>query len=186
MTNMAVKNNPKETEVFESLLLLVDVQNLFYSARDSYGLAARIDFRKLKELALKGRSFRHIISYAYLAALPKEIPDTFISALRKLSYEVKIADIRVHERGQMSATNIDVMLASDAQNLKVLGREPTVVVVASGDADYTPVYRILRERGVRVEVLSFQSSLATSIYDESDEIRFLTRDHLYGEKTTND
>ena len=32
--------------VYERLLFLVDVQNLFYSARDAYGLASRVDFRK--------------------------------------------------------------------------------------------------------------------------------------------
>jgi len=47
--------------VYERLLFLVDVQNLFYSARDAYGLASRVDFRKLKEAALNGRKFKHIV-----------------------------------------------------------------------------------------------------------------------------
>lgn len=173
-------------EVLESIFLAVDVQNLFYTARDGYGLAARVDFRKLKELALNGRSFRHIIARAYLAAMPNEIPESFTSALSKMAYEVKMSKIRTHERGQMSATNIDVLLASDAQNIKVLGKEPSIVVVASGDADYIPVYNVLKSRGVRVEVLSFHSSLATAIYNAVDEVRFLDREYLYGERIYNE
>lgn len=167
--------------VSDSILILVDVQNLYYTVRDAYGLASRVDFRKIREHAIRNRKFRHIVSIAYIASPPREIPKEFITALEKLSYEVKIASIRSHEQGKASATNIDVMLAADAQGAKVNGKQPDIVVVASGDSDYIPIYNALKEKGIRVEVMAFQMSLATAIHEVADEVFVLDRSFLYSD-----
>ena len=167
-----------ETEL-TTLLFLVDVQNLFYSARSAFGSDARVDFKKLKEEALNGRKFRRIISKAYFAVRPDERPEPFISALQRLSYEVSLVSIRGHEVGEASATNIDVLLATDALNTKLGGRYPNVVVVASGDSDFLPVYQALIERGVIVEVLSFPASLSTAVEDTVHKVVRLDASHLF-------
>lgn len=171
----------EKPEIFNGLVLLVDVQNLFYSARDAYGLAARVDFKKLKQLAMKNRRFRHIVSFAYLAATMKDVPSEFVSALEKLSYEVKVANIRTHENGPSSATDIDVMLATDATITRIRDRDPDIVVVASGDSDYVPVYQALKSRGVRVEIIAFKSTLSAAVEEIADGVTYLTREHLYNE-----
>ena len=178
--NAPDKNNGKP-DIINGLVLLVDVQNLFYSARDAYGLAARVDFKKLKQLAMKNRRFRHIVSFAYLAATMKDVPSEFVSALEKLSYEVKVANIRAHETGPSSATDIDVMLATDATITRIRDRDPDIVVVASGDSDYVPVYEALKNRGVRVEIIAFKSTLSAAIEEMADSVTYLTREHLYNE-----
>ena len=178
---MSLLEQEEKPEIFNGLVLLVDVQNLFYSARDAYGLAARVDFKKLKQLAMKNRRFRHIVSFAYLAATMKDIPSEFVSALEKLSYEVKIANIRAHETGPSSATDIDVMLATDATITKIGTRDPDIVVVASGDSDYVPVYQALRDRGVRVEIVAFRSTLSAAVEEIAHSVTYLTREHLYNE-----
>lgn len=166
-------------EIYDSLLFLVDIQNLFYTARDAYGLASRIDFRKLRDIAVGGRKFRHIVMYAYTASMPEFLPNDLITALKKLAYEVKLATIRPHEQGKASLTNIDTMLVHDALETKIAGKNPDVVVVASGDSGYIPTYRSLHERGCRVEVIAFPMSLGAAVYDAVDHVTPLSREHLY-------
>jgi len=115
------------------------------------------------------------------AAKPGEKPDEFIRALEKLYYEVELISIREHEKGSPSSTNIDVALAIDAYNIKVSGKDPDIVVVASGDSDFTPVYDSMRSRGIRTEILSFPGSLAASVVDKVDEVRYLDREYLFEE-----
>ena len=171
--------NDNRGGLHESLLLLCDTQNLFYTAREAYGVAARIDFKKLKEVADNGRRFKHIVRRAYLSAKPDGKQDAFVGALEKLSYEVVVVPIREHQDGSTSGTNIDEHLAKDLTTVKFDGRDPEVVVVASGDSDFVPMYRTLKDRGVRVEVMSFLPALGTSIGDVVDEVTKLTRDHLF-------
>lgn len=166
-------------EIYDSLLFLVDIQNLFYTARDSFGLASRIDFRKLRDIAVGGRKFRHIYMYAYTASMPQNIPNELITALKKLAYEVRIANIRQHEQGKASLTNIDTMLVHDALETKIAGKYPDIVVIASGDSGYIPTYRSLRERGCRVEIIAFPMSLGAAVYDAADKVTTLEREHLY-------
>src|SRR3970040_575685 len=119
--------NEVRSELLGGILILVDVQNLYYTARDAYGYAARVDFRKVRDTALKGRRFKHIVSRAYFAVKPDEKPEGFVSALEKLNYDVVLVNIRPHEQGNASATNIDVQLATDAGSLKVGGVDPDIV-----------------------------------------------------------
>jgi len=183
MTVAEIENSVVKEELFDRLLFLVDVQNLFYSARDAYGVASRVDFRKLKDFALDGRKFKHIRAKAYFAAKPGEKPDEFIKALQKLSYEVELINIREHEKGEPSSTNIDVVLATDASNLKVGGRDPSIVIVASGDSDFNSVYAAMKSRGISCEVLSFPGSLAASVIEMVGEtsIKLLGREILFEE-----
>jgi uncharacterized LabA/DUF88 family protein len=182
MTDQTVKPEPASgREVIESLVFLVDVQNLYCSVRDSYGVAARVDFRKLREAALKGRKFRHIVSRAYFASRPDESPKGFIHALRKLSYDVKVTDIRPHDKGAPSGTNIDSQLVTDATNITINGQAPSVVVIASGDSDFLPVYERLKTKGCRVEVLAFTPSMSSQVADLVDEVTELDRDYLFAE-----
>ena len=162
-----------------TLLLLVDVQNLFYSARNAFGSDARVDFKKISDEALGGRKFKRIIRKAYFAIRPGEKPNAFISALQRLSYEVELVSIRSHEQGGSSATNIDVLLATDALNIRFSGKHPDVVCIASGDSDFLPVYQALIERGVVVEVLSFPASLSTSVEETAHKVVRLNASHLF-------
>ena len=158
------------------LLFLVDVQNLFYSVRDTYGVDARIDFKLLREEAICNRSFTSVRCVAYLTHF-KERDD--IEGLKKalvlLSYETRIGKIRRTESG-LAGTDMDVELATEAIDK---ADEYDVIVVASGDGDLIPAYKILKGRGKRVEVIAFSGSLGRSIGEEVDEVKYLGKGVLY-------
>jgi uncharacterized LabA/DUF88 family protein len=52
-------------------------------------------------------------------------------------------------------------------------------VIASGDADFVPLYKKLREHGITVEVLGFSDSLAKSLSYHVDSVRELGSEILF-------
>lgn len=159
------------------ILLLVDVQNLFYSVRDNFGTSARVDFGKLVDTAKANRD-EDIRPIAYIAQYTETDGDkSIIGALRTIGYEVKIKQVKKH-KGTFSKTDLDSEMILDAMDFATKD-DVSTVVVASGDADFVPLYSKLRERNLRVEVLSFQDSLSGSLQHVVDEIRLLSRSILF-------
>jgi uncharacterized LabA/DUF88 family protein len=161
------------------LLFLVDVANLFHSARSTYGSQARIDFRKLRDAAINGRRFDNILCAAYLTAKEDSVPDNFCSTLQKLGYTVRLMTSVSHEDGTLSGTNVDVRMALDAVTGKVGGVFPSHVCIASGDADFMPVYEQLKARPAVVEVLAFPTSLSAAVEKYADRVEKLDETHLF-------
>lgn len=154
------------------LLFLVDVANLFYSVREMFGDKARVDFKKLKEAAIAGRSFDRVIAVAFYATKEGQpSPDPFLDALRKVGYDVELVPVTSGVSG-----SVDVSLAVEAL---ALGRKANTVVVASGDSDFIPVYKRLKSGGVRVEVMAFPTSLSGAVKDVVDSLVYLSRELLF-------
>lgn len=164
------------TNTIDSMLLIVDVNNIFYSVRDNYGMSARIDFKKLKEFAISNRSIRFIKAIAHLTHY-KDDATGLLQALNKLSYEVKLKPIKQHGDTLVN-TDSDIDIAVDCFRFS---KSVQMISVVSGDADFISVYQLLREWGIRVEVLSFQSSLAHQIKDQVDEVKYLNENILFME-----
>lgn len=174
----------------ETLLFLVDVDNLFHSARNSYGPSARVDFRKLRALALKQGEYSRVLCKAYTTtpAVDPSVPTPqrpFYAVLQKLGYETCISASVFHGDGPgggVSRTDIDVSLAVDAVTQKFGNGHPDVVIIASGDSDFLPVYRYLRNVGCYLMVLSFPQSLSTEVSTYVDEVVLLDSDCLFASR----
>ena len=76
MTKKAVVNLYKEQRVG----VFVDVQNLYYSARNVY--KSKVDFRAILKEAVKGRNLIRAIAYVIRADVKDE--DNFFDALKNL------------------------------------------------------------------------------------------------------
>ena len=153
----------------KSMTLLVDAQNLFYSARDTYGPSARVNYERLKEVALRGKNVRVLRCVIYLTQLEDDI-SLFAQTLRRLSYEVKIRWIKRHEDGSISNTDSDLDIAVDC--IRACETSDTLVI-ASGDADFIPVYQYIREKGKDIEILAFQDALNRQIKENVDKVTIL-------------
>lgn len=149
------------------LLLLIDSQNLFYSAKNAFGSDALVDYQLLKEEAILNRRFTSIRCIAFMPFVSQR--EKIEPVLKSYGYEV----LPEHPaKGRLKDS--DVLLATVG-----MATTADVVVVASGDADYCPLYRALKSRGVRVEVLAFPNSLGGEVKDCVDEIRYLEKGILF-------
>lgn len=141
--------------------VFVDVQNLYYSARNVY--KSKVDFRSILNEAIKGRSLIRAIAYVIRADVKDE--ENFFDALKNLGYEVKEKDLQVFYGGAKKG-DWDIGIAMD---LIELAPKLDTVILVSGDGDFVPLVRHLKHAlGCFVEVMAFGKSSSQKLIDEAD------------------
>jgi uncharacterized LabA/DUF88 family protein len=146
--------------------LFVDVQNMFYGAREK---GARLDFEAL--LAAAGAGRRLVRAVAYLVETRDIDQSAFIHLLQVKKYEVRRKPLRVRPDGSMKG-NQDLEMALDA--LSTADHVDTIVL-ATGDGDFVPLVRQLKLRGLRVEVYGFPRSTAPDLREVADRFVPITK-----------
>ncbi len=141
--------------------VFVDVQNLYYSARNIYN--ARVNFSALLKEAVGTRKLIRALAYVIRAQMPEE--QTFFDALSKAGYEVKAKDLQVFFGG-IKKGDWDVGLTMDM--IRQMSKVDSIVL-ASGDGDYGPVLDYLKNFGVRVEVIAFGKSSSSKLIEMADD-----------------
>src|SRR3989344_3149626 len=107
--DMIIKHKEQRVGVF------VDVQNLYYSAKNLY--QAKVNFGALLTHCVAGRKL--IRATAYVIRGPQSIDDNFFIALNKQGFEVKAKDLQVFAGGTKKG-DWDVGLVIDAKACKSL------------------------------------------------------------------
>lgn len=158
----------------ERVSLFVDVQNMWYAARQQHGISARLDFEKLIQSALGDR--RLIRAYAYLIQTPEVDQSGFVTMLEQFSYEVKRKDLRRRSDGSAKG-DWDMEMAIDMIRM---ADKVDVVILASGDGDFVSLVQLLKELGPRVEVFSFQHNTARDLMEAADRYQPIDRSLLIG------
>lgn len=157
---------PRTAKEAKRLGVFIDVQNVYYGARK---LKGKLDFDALLEAAVGGR--RLIQSTAYVVE-SKEIDQSgFIARLEQRAIEVRRKRVRVRADGSRKG-DWDMELALD-----VLDATPRldVVVLVSGDGDFTSLVRHVKRAGPRVEVIGFPRNTAKSLIEAADHFQPLDR-----------
>lgn len=148
--------------------VFIDVQNLYYSAKNLYG--AKVNFGNVVEEAVAGRKLIRAIAYVVRTESGEEQP--FFEALYNLGLETRERDLQVYFGGNKKA-DWDVGITVDAIRIaEVLD----VVVIVSGDGDYLPLVEYLQNKGRQVEVVSFRETTSTRLVEEVDSYTNLSDD----------
>lgn len=140
--------------------LFVDVQNLYYTARNVYN--ARVNFNAVLKDAVGERPLVRAIAYGIRAQMPEE--QTFFDALKKAGFEVKLKDLQTFYGGAKKG-DWDVGIVMDI--IKMIPKLDTVVL-ASGDGDFIPLLEYLQVLGQRVELVSFGKSTSSKMRELVD------------------
>ena len=141
--------------------VFVDVQNMFYAAKDRYG--GRVDYIKLLDLIVGPRYL--IGAYAYIVQIPEIDQAAFLSLLEHNGYTIKSKDLRL--RGDGSAKgDWDVGIAVDV--VSMLG-SLDVVILASGDGDFCPLAELIKQQNKRVEVVAFEHNTSMDLQQIADQ-----------------
>lgn len=156
----------------ERVSLFVDVQNMWYAARQQHGISARLDFEKLIQTAVGER--RLIRAYAYLIQTPEVDQSGFVTRLEQFSYEVKRKDLRRRSDGSAKG-DWDMEMAIDMIRM---ADKVDVVILASGDGDFVSLVQLLKELGPRVEVFSFPHNTARDLMEAADRYQPIDRSLL--------
>jgi len=145
----------------QRVAVFVDVQNMFYSAKNKYN--AKLDFEKLLDTVLLNRQLIRAIAYIVQT---REIDQTgFINFLKNIGYEVKSKTLKLRPDGSAKG-DWDMGLAIDAISI---APKIDVIALVSGDGDFTDLVNHLKAAGVRVEVHSFLTSTAEELIRSATE-----------------
>ncbi len=140
--------------------VFVDVQNMFYSAREYYD--GKVDFQKILETSVRGRSL--ITAIAYLVCVDDVDQTAFISVLERLGFVIRMKYLKRRADGS-GRGDWDMGIAIDA-----LVRAPKldVAVLVTGDGDFVELVHALKSQGVTVEVLSFPQNTSEDLKRAAD------------------
>ena len=142
--------------------VFVDVQNLYYSAKNLY--SAKVDFEKILKDGVAGRKLIRAFAYVISADVGKE--KEFYEALSKQGYEVRVKDLQVFYGGAKKG-DWDIGLCMDVVRLIP---KLDVMVLVSGDGDYADLLEYARSQGVRSEVIAFGKTASHKLIEEADEV----------------
>ncbi|MBI3036967.1 NYN domain-containing protein [Candidatus Woesearchaeota archaeon] len=141
--------------------VFVDVQNLYYSAKNVYG--AKVNFSNILKAAVGRRKLVRAIAYVIRADVKDE--QNFFDALENIGFEVKAKDLQVFFGGAKKG-DWDIGIAMDT--IELSPKLDTIILV-SGDGDYQPLVQHLRRAmGCRVEVVAFGKSASSKLVEEAD------------------
>lgn len=145
----------------QRVAVLIDVQNLYHSAKKLYG--ARVNFREVLKLAVANRSLIRVFAYVVRTKTGEERP--FFEALTKLGIETRVRDLQEFYGGLKKA-DWDVGITVDAIRISP---DVDTIVLCSGDGDFIQLVEYLKNQGKRVEVIAFGRSASSRLKEVADE-----------------
>ncbi|MFC1622128.1 NYN domain-containing protein [Patescibacteria group bacterium] len=142
--------------------VFVDVQNMYYSAKNLY--SAKVNFQKVLQEGVAERKL--IRAFAYVIKADVGAEQDFFDALTKFGFEVRTKDLQIFYGGNKKG-DWDVGLCMDVIRLipKI-----DVMVLVSGDGDYKDLLEYARSQGVRTEVIAFGKTCSSKLVEEADEM----------------
>ena len=146
----------------ETVSILVDVQNVYYTTRKAYGRS--FDYNKFWARATKGRQVVNATAYATDRGDPKQLQ--FQNILRAIGFEVKLKPYIQRMDGSAKG-DWDVGIALDAMEY---AEQSDVVILVSGDGDFDVlVQRIQSKHESSVEVYGVEMFTAASLINAANK-----------------
>ena len=138
----------------------MDVQNLYYSARNLY--QSRVNFEKI--LARAAGERRVIRAIAYVVSTEGSEDNKFFDVLQHIGFEIQQKELQTYWGGKTKA-DWDVGMTIDAVKM---ADKLDVVVLITGDGDFVPLVQYLQFKGVMVEVMAFGRSTSSKLIEVAD------------------
>ena len=155
----------------ENILILVDVQNVYYTTRQAYN--RRFDYNKFWSLASTERNVVKAIAYAIDRGDKKQLE--FQNILRAIGFDVKLKPFIQRSDGSAKG-DWDVGITIDA--LEHASMVDTIVLI-SGDGDFDLLADNLRnKKNKRVEVYGVPQLTANSLISSATEFVPINQDIL--------
>jgi uncharacterized LabA/DUF88 family protein len=164
----------------ERVAVFIDYHNTLHALRR---VGRQIDLVALRDYLAEGR---HMVeAFLYIATHPvpdrQEADQATLHRLREHGFLIRSRAGQLLPNGRLKC-DFDLEMALDVQEFVARAR-PDIVVLVSGDGDFTPLAQRLRLQGVRVEVASAPGSVSAALRAMANGFVDLTRigqavDHL--------
>jgi len=163
----------RTTQSMEKLVVLVDVQNIYYTTKQSYN--CNFDYNNFWAKATSNRQVTKAIAYAINRDDKKQ--RQFQNILRAIGFEVKLKPFIQRVDGTAKG-DWDVGIALDAMDY---AKDADVVVLASGDGDFDIlVDKIHNDFKTAVEVYGVPKFTSTSLINSASTYIPIDKELLLG------
>ena len=161
----------KSTYNNQRIGVFIDVQNMYYSARQLY--KGKVNFNVVLTEAIAGRQLIRAIAYVIKADVKDE--GIFYDALSEMGFEVKSKDLQVFYGGAKKG-DWDIGIAMDVMRL---APKLDTIVLVSGDGDFSDLLEHAKSLGCRVEVVAFGKTTSHKLKEVADFFTDLDKDNKY-------
>ncbi len=142
--------------------ILIDVQNLYHSAKNIY--KARVNFSEVLKQALSDRQLIRAVAYVIRTESGEE--KAFFEALGRAGIETKVKDLQIFAGGAKKG-DWDIGMAVDAIKM---AKGLDAIVLATGDGDFVPLVEYLKANfGIQVEIIAFEKSSSSKLIEVADD-----------------
>lgn len=156
----------------ERVAVFIDYHNTLHALRR---MGRQIDLVALRDYLAEGR---HVVeAFLYIATHPvperQEADQVTLHRLRQRGFLVRSRVGQLLPTGRLKC-DFDLEMALDIQEF-VARTRPDIVVLVTGDGDFTSLAQRLRLQGIRVEVASVPGSISTALRAMANGFVDLTR-----------
>lgn len=146
----------------QRVAVLIDVQNMYYSARNLYG--QKVNFREILKTAVANRKLIRAIAYVIRTEGGEE--KGFWEALSHIGIEIKMKDLQVFPGG-LKKGDWDIGMAVDA--IKFSDYLDAIVLV-TGDGDFVHLVEYIKSaRPAQVEIIAFGRTTSGRLKELADD-----------------
>ena len=146
----------------ERIIIFIDNSNIFQGFR-KYGIKA--DYEKLKNTIAMERKVEGIYLYEGIVyPISPEKKKWYDDLSHKSGYVIRASFNKISFNDAIEK-KIDIQIAIDIISL-AYENAYDIAVLISGDGDFVPVVKKLKELGKKVEIWAFKYSLANALKDE--------------------
>lgn len=156
----------------ETVSILVDVQNVYYTTRQAFG--RNFDYNRFWAQATGNRKVLHAVAYAIDRSDAKQ--QQFQNILRAIGFGVKLKPYIQRADGSAKG-DWDVGIALDAMEFAT---HSDTIILVSGDGDFDLLAQRLRQQQqAKVEVYGVKALTADSLIQSASSFFPLKRDCCY-------
>ena len=152
----------------QRVAVFVDVQNMYYSAKNLY--QSKVDFGRILTTGIAGR--RLVRAFAYVIKADVGAEKEFFGALEKIGFEVREKELQTFYGGAKKG-DWDVGLCMDV--VRMIPKMDTLILV-SGDGDYLDLLEYARSQGVKSEIIAFGRTMSSKLNGVADLITDMDKD----------
>jgi uncharacterized LabA/DUF88 family protein len=146
----------------ERVIIFIDNSNIFQGFR-KYDV--KVDYEKLKNVIKRDRELQDILLYeGVVYPMSPEKKKWYSQLSEKSGYVIKASFDKIASSGAIEK-KVDIKIAIDIISLAYENAYDTAVLV-SGDGDFIPVVKKVKELDKKVEVWAFRYSLANKLKEE--------------------
>jgi uncharacterized LabA/DUF88 family protein len=144
------------------VVIFIDNSNIFQGFR-KFNIKA--DYEKLKNIIVRDRKLEAIFLYeGVVYPISPEKKRWYKELSKNSGYVIKATFDKISAHG-VAEKKVDISIAIDIISLAYENAYDTSVLV-SGDGDFVPVVKKLKEIGKKVEIWAFRYSLANALKEE--------------------